>query len=180
MDWGLWLPIILSIIAIFFGFFNFWWLHLRVGQLIVSKPFAYRIAKINDNGLLVEVPLSFYNTGATPITVENIYLVINFQDTRIPLFFNATRDSIEDNKQKTATQFVVDGKRYLMNVFSFQVRDKPINVDIGKWDCELFGKLNSTKYKSLSKFTLDVKRLDQSAIARLNLDDEYRKLVDKP
>jgi len=180
MDWALWSPIIISIIALLFSFLSFWWIYWREGQIIVSKPFANRIAKIKDNGLLVEVPLSFYNTGATPITVENIYLVIIFQNIRIPLFFNATRDSIEDSKQKTATQFVVDGKKYLMNVFSFQVRDKPINISVGKWECELFGKLNSKKYKSLSKFILDVKHLDNSAIARLNFDDEYRKLVERP
>ncbi len=184
MDSNVWLPIIISIVALFFSVvsfaFSFWWMHWRTGTLIVSTPLSYRIAKINENGLLVEIPISFYNNGAAPIVIENMYLIITYQNIQERLFFNATRDSIDESNQKTATQFVINGRNYVMSVYSFQARDKTVDIGIGKWNCELFGKTNKKKYISLSKFNLFVKHLDGSAIARLNFDDEYRKLVQRP
>jgi hypothetical protein len=179
-DWSVWVPIVISIIALFIGVFNYWWLHWRKGHITIAPPLSYRIAKIGDNGLIVELPLGFFNTGVTPILVNNIYLVITFNNNRIPMYINATRNNIEDSAQKAPKQFIVDGGKHLLDVFSFQIRDKPITIDIGKWDCEVFCKLDSGKYRSVSKFYLYVKYLDESLIPRLNFDDEYRKLVDKP
>jgi hypothetical protein len=153
-------------------------MYFRSGHLVVSKPFSYIATKQPNGGLLVELPFSFYNTGATPIIVDNIYLVIMFKDTRIPLFFNAVRDRLGVTEQKPATQFVVNGRKTVTNIFSFHVHNEPINIDVGNWDCELFGKLNSKKYKSLLKFSLNVKYLDNSAKPRLNFDDEYQKLIE--
>jgi len=180
MDWDLWVPIIVSIAALLFAILSFWWMHWRTGNLIISTPFSYRAAKMPDGGLAIDLPFHFYNNGAAPIIVENLYLKIHYQDIHIPLFFNNTRDSVDDLKLKTATQFVISGRNFVTNIYSFQVRDRQVNINIGKWDCELFGKINNKGYKILSKFTLNVKYFSDRAISHLNLDEEYRKLVEKP
>ena len=180
MDLSDLLSTIVSIAALLFVVFSFWWMYWRRGHLIVSTPLSYIAAKTNNTGLLVELPLSFYNTGALPIIVDNLYLIINQKSSQIELYINATRDHLGAKEQKPVTQFVVDGGKTTMNIFSFLVSDRLIEVDKGEWDCHLFGKLNSKKYKSLLKFKLYVKYFDGSAIVRLNFDDEYRKLVKRP
>ncbi len=174
-----WAPIIVSIAALLFVIFSFWWMHWREGHLVVSTPYSFRIAIIKDDGLIVELPLSFFNTGAAPIIVDKLLLRIKHQNTQTVLYFNATRNNLAASEEQVATQFVVNGRKSLMNVFSFQVIGNEINIDIGKWDCHLLGKLNSKKYKSLLKFSLNVKTLNESLIPRLNFDDEYRDLVQR-
>jgi hypothetical protein len=179
MDGIIWLPIVISIFALLFAIFSFWWMHWRTGNLIVSKPFSYRAAKMPDGGIAIDLPFHFYNNGAAPIIVENLYLKINYNDIHISLFFNNTRNSVEDSALKTATQFVINGRDCIANVYSFQVRGKQINISIGKWDCELFGKINK-KYNLLAKFPLDIRYFNDKAIPHLNLDEEYRKIVERP
>jgi len=178
-----WLPIIISIAALLFVVFSFWWMHWRRGHLIVSTPLSYIASKTNNTRLLVELPLSFYNTGALPIVVDNLYLIINQKGTKIELFINCAREYLGAEKQLTVTQFVVDGGKTTMNVFSFLVTDRPIEIDKiekGEWDCHLWGKLNSKKYISLLQFKLYIKYFSESAIVRLNFNDEYRKKVKRP
>jgi hypothetical protein len=180
MDWSLWSPIIISTIALLCSIISFWWIHWRTGHFVVSKPLSYMAVKLNNGGLVIEVPLSFYNTGTTPLAVEKLYLVVKYRSSEFQLFFNNNREYLGATKEISPTQFVVNGRESVMKIFGFQVRDKLINIDVGNWECELYGKINDNKYKILSKFTLYVRYFNDKAIPRLNLDDEYRQLVKRP
>jgi hypothetical protein len=148
--------VLISILALSFTLFSFWWLYARKGNLHVSEPRTYAAFGSAGRVMVVEIPLTFFNDGPTPIVVENIRLVFPTIDG-IPLRFNATVEKIgTDEGRAYATQFAVPGREVKQLICEFQ-REMGFTFIILKYPLILEAQLDDNKeWVKLLSFSLNV------------------------
>jgi len=114
--------IIISILALLFTVFSFWWMNLRKGKIRVGVPRSYAAKGGGDTVLLIEVPLVFFNDGATPIIIQNLRLIFPDEKSETkPLTFVATVNKLGTDEGRTfASQFPVRGREALKLICEFQ------------------------------------------------------------
>jgi hypothetical protein len=169
MDWLAISGFALSIFALLFTLYSFWWMNWRRGKLRVGAPRSFAF----HNGLekfVVRFPLVFFNAGAVPIVVENLRLVFREHPNR-PLRFIATLKSIQLTSERTmATQFPVRSREAILLVCEFQRESEggsfAIVLEERNYDVELQARLDtgerrSSEWARLINFQL---RLDASII----------------
>ena len=169
------LATVASIVALVWVVFSFWWMHWRRGRLAISSPRSFSAAQTQDK-IIVELPLSFYNTGAAPIVIDNLLLQVQHQKGTAMLRFNATRARLGDQAQQWATQIAINGRQAVFIICSFQSR-KDLDLNTGIWNCCLLGKVDGKKdYKKIAEFTLNVKTLNDHLLAYDNYEEEYQRM----
>jgi hypothetical protein len=76
-----WLAPLLSVLALGFTLFSFWWMNWRAGTLQVGDLQHFAAGKATTspgdkpNTLLVGLPLVIFNTGASPVVLESLRIV---------------------------------------------------------------------------------------------------------
>lgn len=114
--------ILISIFALIFTLFSFWWMHWRKGKIKIGSNLRTYAACASNNKLMLEIPLIFFNTGPIPLVVENLRLYFpEIKESNKYLFFNATVEKIGTDKGRAfATPFCVPGGGIVSLICEFQ------------------------------------------------------------
>ena len=170
--------LIISILALSFTIFSFWWMNWRTGRLRVGMPRSYA-AFASANSLILEFPLVFFNDGPTPIVVENLRVIILDEALAKPLSFTATVGKLgTDQNRALATQFPVKGREALLLICEFQRRSGNFTFEARGYKIDLQARLGGDgQWQSICRFPLDVTSqdlpaLDQQFIAHDNMPED--------
>jgi hypothetical protein len=126
---------LLSSLALLFTIFSFWWMNWRRGRLIVGNPHSFAAVSKGENDLVVvQLPLVFYNDGAAAHVVQSLRLQLEQGDKKSSvLYFNNTLASLASNEgRQWARQFAVEGRSSYFSVFVFQRKPGKFTFAPGK------------------------------------------------
>jgi len=176
-DVNVWLPFVLSILALFVSLYSLWRFNWRRGRLVVSPPRAFMVAEVKGR-IVLELPLVFFNDGAAGIVVDNLLLLARQDKNRMLFRFEYTRDELGAEAHHWATQVALAGRDSVMKAFSFQATQGENSLTAGIWDCSLMARMNGQPgYVTLSYFKLNVSRLSEEFSAIDNASAEYQNMV---
>lgn len=170
---------VISLIALIFTIYSFYFMNWRKGQLIIGTPTTYAICvQPEEKGLFwVELPLSFYNNGASTQFVRNIRLILvqNGKESN-KLYFDAiykelpwSRSSNDAKRSyETAHQFAIDGRKVYSAVFAFGWRPGGIVLSVGRCKAKLEAKINnSDEWVEILEFDLIIRPLTMKQLHTL-------------
>lgn len=150
--------LLISILALLFTVFSFWWMNWRKGELQVSPPRSYAACTQGGSRLVMEFPFVFFNDGPTPIIVHNLRLLMPDESEVRPLKFSATLSKVgSDEGRRLATQFPVRGREAILMVYEFHRQPAGILFASETYDVQLQAKLDKNKeWKTLCEFSLPI------------------------
>lgn len=102
--------LVVAVLALLFAVGSFWWLNARSGRLTLATPRTFAYAG-PPGTLRLRFPLSFYNTGAKDLIVED--LRVTSDDFPGPLRWITTRTTIKPHTEdghEFAKPFAVRGR----------------------------------------------------------------------
>jgi hypothetical protein len=156
-----------SVLALLFTVFSFWWMNWRKGKLRVGSPRSYAAHGADQKRMVIEPPFVFFNDGPIPIVVDNLRLIFSNKANDRPLDFVATVEKIGTDEGRTfATQFPVRGRESTLLICEFQRRPGGMLFEAGSYPMQLQAKLDgSEKWKSICDFHLNV---SEESLATIN------------
>ena len=161
--------LIISITALLFTIFSFWWMNWRRGRLKVSNIRTYAASSAGKK-VLVELPLIFFNTGALPILIENIRLILKYNvKEELSLHFNATVAKLAtDYDRAWATPFAVHGGKAMEVICEFQTTNHDFVFAPGDYTLALEALLGHKKgWRHLRDFPIRVNDADSINMNRM-------------
>ena len=150
--------LIISISAIAFTIFSFWWMNWRKGRLKVSLVKHFAIHN-SEKKLYIELPLVFFNTGAMPVIVESLRLfLIDRTGANKKLHFNAIRKELmESDGRYFATPFSVNKGDSKKIVCEFQKNPSEFTITNTTYTLMLEAKLyKSNKWEKIKTLYISI------------------------
>ena len=157
----------ISILALAFTVFSFYWMNWRRGKLLISPPRTYAAIGSQSGKLVIDLPLVFFNNGPIPIVVQNLRLL--FPEDKLyvqPLRFIATVEKIGTKEGRGfATQFPVRGREAVKMICEFQREPGNLIFKTRVYAVELQAKLDyDERWQTLLTFKLRVNLESMAAI----------------
>lgn len=158
----------ISILALLFTVFSFWWMNWRTGKLHVGIPRTYAAYSTQEGRMLLEFPFIFFNDGPTPIFVQNLRLLFLDEAQPRPLVFTATVKKLgKDEDRAFATQFPVHGRQALLLICQFHREPGGKTFEPQEYLMELQAKIdNDREWKQLHQFSLNVSEKSAPIISK--------------
>jgi hypothetical protein len=157
--------LIISILALGFSGFAFWWLNCRPGKLHVGTPPTYA-GHIGSDKLLLEFPFVFFNKGAKTVVIDNLRL--RLLDGK-PLRFVATVDRLgTDAGRAVAGPFFVGAGQAVRMICEFQRNPGGSLPTAGLHTVRLEGRLNGRGgWKLIREFPLRISEEARALLSRI-------------
>ena len=157
---------IISILALLFTIFSFWWMNWRTGKLRVGAPRTYAALGSLEGQTILEFPFVFFNDGPMPIIVKNLRLVFPNETQPRPLVFTATVRELGRNEDRSfATQFPIRGREAKLMICEFQREQGGMVFEARSYSMELQAQLgNSNLWRCICSFMLHVSAKDLQTI----------------
>jgi len=158
--------IIISVLALIFTVYSFWWMNYRRGKIHVGIPRSYAAMGSEEGLLVVEFPFIFFNSGKLPLFIQNLQVVIHIDEQQLPLDFTATVDKLGKNQGRSfATQIPVRGREAILLICEFHRQPGGLLFDEGSYPIELQAILgNSMKWKRICRFSMNVSKRSAQSI----------------
>ncbi|MDD5515646.1 MAG: hypothetical protein PHX71_09940 [Synergistales bacterium] len=162
---------VISILALTFTIFSFWWMNWRKSKIIVGDPRSFTLATQGlDELLIVQLPLVFYNSGAATQVVQNLRLTLEQNNKKSSkLNFNNTVSDLSSNDGRTwGRQFPIEGRKTYSNIFVFQKKPGKFIPTPGKCKAILEWKsYDDMTWKQLHTFNLLINKNITEKMGRL-------------
>ncbi len=148
----------ISMLALLFTFFSFWWMNWRTGKLKIGAPRSYAALGSLERQMILEFPFVFFNDGPMPIIVQNLRLVFSDETQRRPLVFIAVVKKLgRDDDRSFATQFPVRGREAILLICEFQRDPGGLVFQERRYPMELQAQTDGSKlWTCICRFTLNV------------------------
>jgi hypothetical protein len=161
--------ILVSFSALGFTLYSFWWMNWRKGKLHIGEPRSYAAHGSMDDLLILQIPFVFFNTGPTPIIVQNLRIIFTEESSPEPLIFSATVGKLaSDAGRALSTQIPIRGREAPLIICEFQRRPGNLLFESRSYPIELQAKLDdSKKWKCVCRFSLNVNKMALHTINRL-------------
>jgi hypothetical protein len=144
--------------ALLFTLFAFYWMHWRAGKLVITEPKSLLLGRPNG-ALMFYVPLVFVNTGARPVIVRNLRLVLpDAGGEAAPFFFNGTLAALTiKSEHNLAIQFPVHHDGAVSLICEFARRPAALTFQERAYTAEIQGKLGTRKnWEGLCRFQIPI------------------------
>ena len=148
--------LVIAVCALSFTVASFWWLNARRGHLKTFEPHTFAFAN-TPHLVRLRLPLVLYNTGATPIIVQDLRACIQDEQNSESLLWVGTRSQIKPDSE--------DGHAF-PSVFSIA----------GRAACQIFAEFGAP---SLG-FTLEAREYMIRIDVKLSHKDGWRSLITFP
>jgi hypothetical protein len=139
----------------------------RAGYIIVGPPRSFAAFGSQDEALILELPLVFFNRGATPMLVQNLRLRIEDEPSdKRPLTFIATVAKLgTDEGRAFSTQFPLRSQEAVLRICEFQRKPGRLLFEARSYPLVLDAVLNaSTTWKPIARFDLNVRQHDLDTV----------------
>jgi hypothetical protein len=160
--------VVLGTCALLFTVFSFWWMNWRPGRLKVAKPRSFAVMRpSNADAIVLVVPIVLVNTGALPVIVQNLRLVVpDLGGEDLPFIFQATASALAFKADHAlAFQFPVRSREATTVIGEFYRTPAQVTFEAKSYEARLDGLLNDKgRWKALCSFELRVPPQNVSAV----------------
>jgi hypothetical protein len=153
------LALLISLVALMFTLFSFWWMNWRRGKLIIGTPYSYAaVSTGKDKMLFIQFPFVFYNSGAAVQLIQTLRLKLKQGEKSSAILFwnNTLKNLAKDDGHEWVKQFAIEGRSSFESIFVFRRIPGNFIFSPGIVKVVLEGKVNNnSKWQVLSKFDLN-------------------------
>jgi len=150
--------VLISVLALLFTVYSFWWMSWRRGRLYVSSLKHCSIF-CSESKLYIQLPIVFYNSGALAIVVESLRLRFAHENTNVnTIHFNAILQKFEsDEGRYFAIPFPIQQREAKQVICEFQRNPSEIKFEAKNYKLILEGKLlHKKKWLELTRFNISI------------------------